>query len=424
MKKHGARARALARVFAHLSNGPFVHPERMEVNQPRVARATLGLRPPNLSPTLAGLHQRHVPAPVTQPLQGCSVITPPTQGSVSATQPWAGLSESFQDSKDCRPKLWRKVRRERRAPRASCQLALAIICTALLFLSHTSPALAASQSNVIAKIESLGGTVRWLSTASNAVEADFQFNGAALKDESLAALAPLSQLTVLRLKNTSVTDTGFVHLAALTNLQRLDLSGTAITDAGLKHLVPLQQLAMLNLFRTGITDAGLAALQELPALQQVFLGETKVSADAIARWQKARPALRVIPDPAADREHARLVVETTVAAVQHAEEALPPARKKAEETAAKAAQLKKEFEEATKRAEQTPPDSAARKEADKRKTAAHEASEKAVERAAKAKDGVASAELGIVSARQQAEEARRDLAKFSTAPSTNPPAKP
>ena len=426
MRARGAGARALALVFTDGLNKPFFHPERMEVNQPRVAshRATLGSRPQNISPTLQGLYQPCIPAPVIQPLQGCSVIPSPTQRSVSATQRWAGLSESFQDSKDCRPKIWRKARRERRAPRASCQLALAIIFTALFFLANTSPALAAAPPDAIAKIEALGGAVRWLSTASNAMEADFQFTGSALKDESLSALAPLSQLTVLRLKNTGVTDAGLVHLAALTNLQRLDLSGTAITDAGLKHLVPLKKLAVLNLFRTGITDAGLTALQELPALQQVFLGETKVSPDGIARSQKARPGLRVIPDPAADREHARLVVETTTAAVRHAEEALPPARKKAEETATKAEQVKKEFEEARKRTEQIPPDSAARKEADKKITAAQEASEKAAERAAKAKDGVASAELGIVSARQQAEEARRDLAKLSATPSTNPPAKP
>ena len=181
---------------------------------------------------------------------------------------------------------------------------------------------------------------------------------------------------------------------------------------------------VLNLFRTGVTDAGLATLQELPALKQVFLGETKVSAAGLAGLQKARTTLRVIPDPAADREHARLIVETAEAAVIHAEEALPPARKKSGQMAEEAEKFKKEFEEAKQRAEQTPPDSPARREAEKRKTAAQEASEKATERAAKAKDGVASAELGIVSARQQAAEARRDLAAFFTAPPNSTPMKP
>ena len=47
-----------------------------------------------------------------------------------------------------------------------------IVC-AITFVC-TSPALAAPPADVIAKIESLGGTVRWLSTASNGMEVDFQ----------------------------------------------------------------------------------------------------------------------------------------------------------------------------------------------------------------------------------------------------------
>jgi hypothetical protein len=55
--------------------------------------------PKKISPTLKGLQQIRALTPTIQPLQGCSAIASPTQRSVSATQRWADLSESLQDSK-------------------------------------------------------------------------------------------------------------------------------------------------------------------------------------------------------------------------------------------------------------------------------------------------------------------------------------
>ena len=57
------------------------------------------------------------------------------------------------------------------------------------------------------------------------------------------------------------------HLSGLTNLEVLALSFSGITDAGLKHLERLHRLRALYLYGTRVTPAGRAALQaKLPRL--------------------------------------------------------------------------------------------------------------------------------------------------------------
>lgn len=50
-----------------------------------------------------------------------------------------------------------------------------------------------------------------------------------MTDAGLKELAPLTNLTTLRLHNTKVTDAGLKELAALTNLTELDLEGSRVT---------------------------------------------------------------------------------------------------------------------------------------------------------------------------------------------------
>lgn len=279
---------------------------------------------------------------------------------------------------------------------------------------------AAAPADAVSKIETLGGVVRQMANDSNAIEVDFQFSGAALKDEHLQVLQSIKPIALLRLKNTGITDAALISVGKLTGLKRLDLSGTAITDAGLKHLADLQELESLNLFSTAVTDTGLDAVRGWPALKQLLVWRTKVSADGIARLQMARPALEVIPDPAADHEHARIIAETASATLIHAQETLPLIRKESEEVIAQAERNKKEFEEAEKRAAQNVANAELRKQANTKRQAAKEAAQKAV----KAKDAIRNAELAVTTARQQAEEAQRDLARLSASSNTNQLTKP
>jgi hypothetical protein len=292
-----------------------------------------------------------------------------------------------------------------------------VLLGASLLLTQAS---AAQPTDAVSRIEALGGTVRLLTSASNTFEVDFQFSGAALKDEHLPGLLSIEHIAVLRLKNSGITDACLSHVAKLTKLKRLDLSGTAITDTGLKHLTTLKELETLNLFGTAVTDTGLDAVKDCPSLKQLFVWKTKVSADGIARLQKARPTLRVIPDPAADREHARIIAETAAAALVHAQEALPLVKKESEEMTSKAGRLKKEFEELKQRSDQNTTDIPLRKEVEAKQKILEEASKKAD----KARDAIKSAELAITSARQQSEDAQRDLAKSLAGASNGQPVKP
>ena len=55
-------------------------------------------------------------------------------------------------------------------------------------------------------------------------------------------LRRLTQLQLLNLAHTQVTDAGLEHLKGLAQLKELNLSYTHVTDAGLEHLKGLTQL--------------------------------------------------------------------------------------------------------------------------------------------------------------------------------------
>src|SRR4051812_19205096 len=70
-------------------------------------------------------------------------------------------------------------------------------------------------------------------------------------DRDLANLP--SDMIVLALGSTKVTDAGLVHLKRFTRLELLDLSDTKVTDSGLVHLKGLTGLIELDLGKTRIT---------------------------------------------------------------------------------------------------------------------------------------------------------------------------
>jgi Leucine-rich repeat (LRR) protein len=100
-----------------------------------------------------------------------------------------------------------------------------------------------------------------------------------LRDDDLATLKDLTDLRVLSLRGTLVTDKGTVHLGAFTKLRTLNLSTREglITDAALPHLKELTELEYLDLDRTGITDAGLGQLKSLRNLRGLQVAFTTVS---------------------------------------------------------------------------------------------------------------------------------------------------
>ena len=93
-----------------------------------------------------------------------------------------------------------------------------------------------------------------------------------------------SDVLVVSLNWTWVTDADLEHLEALPRLQQLDLDSTAVGDAGLEHLEGLTQLQHLGLYRTKVSDAGLKHLQGLRQLRYLDLGGlTKVTDAGLAQ---------------------------------------------------------------------------------------------------------------------------------------------
>jgi HEAT repeat protein len=102
-------------------------------------------------------------------------------------------------------------------------------------------------------------------------------NGSKITDRGLALLSGLSKLQVLYIGDTQITDRGVAQIKGLTELRELWLRGTGVTDAGLANLEKLSRLESLLLGRTTIGDAGIAHLKNLQSLRGLGLEKTRVT---------------------------------------------------------------------------------------------------------------------------------------------------
>lgn len=118
-------------------------------------------------------------------------------------------------------------------------------------------------------------------------------SGTQVTDAGLAHVAELTQLEVLFLGKTQVTDAGLVHLKGLANLKGLFLYQTRVTDAGLAHLAAMSSLEELGFRYTVLTDHGLVHLKTLTNLQQLDVRNTKVTPAGTAELKKLLPSLQV-----------------------------------------------------------------------------------------------------------------------------------
>ena len=146
--------------------------------------------------------------------------------------------------------------------------------------------------------------------------------GLMLTDVNVESIAALTKLEVLNMGGATVSDAGMEALSSLMNVHTLDLSRMDITAKGLKPLAALPKLRRLNLWQasrlddsavnslaaikslevldladTSITDAALPGLEQMSSLKILFVGGTKVTPEAVARFQKARPDCRIVWSP-------------------------------------------------------------------------------------------------------------------------------
>jgi hypothetical protein len=106
-------------------------------------------------------------------------------------------------------------------------------------------------------------------------------------------LRHLTRLRNLALYGSNVTDSTLIHIDGLTELTSLTLHESQITDAGLRHLKGLTQLEYLELHDPLITDASLQHLKELTGLKQLDIRSTKITSDGIDELKRALPKLKV-----------------------------------------------------------------------------------------------------------------------------------
>ncbi|MGV3486924.1 MAG: leucine-rich repeat domain-containing protein [Planctomycetaceae bacterium] len=100
----------------------------------------------------------------------------------------------------------------------------------------------------------------------------------------IQASGRMSSLRNLRVSGAAVTDDTVKALANLTNLAALSLQQTAVTDKGIEVISAMPKLKELNLYGTPVTDASLATISRLPSLQKLRLRATKVTGDNAAAF--------------------------------------------------------------------------------------------------------------------------------------------
>ncbi len=162
-----------------------------------------------------------------------------------------------------------------------------LLCLSACLLLCVTTVAVANESDAIAAIEKVGGTVRQIAQDSEDKEAAFHLSGKDLTDDDLASVKEIENLIWLNLANTNITDAGLKHLAGINSLTKLHLEKTQIGDAGLEHLKGLENLEYLNLYGTQVSDKGLAALKDMPKLEKLYLWNSKVTKEGLAEMKDA-----------------------------------------------------------------------------------------------------------------------------------------
>jgi len=126
-------------------------------------------------------------------------------------------------------------------------------------------------------------------------------------DKGLAALANANGLGALMPLSSKITPMGLQAFERAKNLQTLVLSSghfggvnlvpstLIVDDSWLPQIAKLTQIRLLNLANSHVTDAGLQAIQQASGLRQLDLSGTQVTQEAVAQLQKALPMCKITP---------------------------------------------------------------------------------------------------------------------------------
>jgi hypothetical protein len=131
--------------------------------------------------------------------------------------------------------------------------------------------------------------------------------GGTFQDDDFRHLANTRDLEILFLNQNSISGEGLRHLSELKKLRQLILVSNPITDQGIEaaaNLTNLQEL-QIGIGHGGpreseelarITDRCIESLVKVSNLKRMHFEETNISADAVARLQKALPNCSIFYD--------------------------------------------------------------------------------------------------------------------------------
>ena len=114
-----------------------------------------------------------------------------------------------------------------------------------------------------------------------------------LIDEDWKGFENLHQLRHLTLEGFHVKDPALVHLKAATQLEVIKLRHTRISDAALENLEGLKALRHIDLVGSRVSDACLIHLRALPSLKSLMVISTRITSKGIRRLLEDCPYLYV-----------------------------------------------------------------------------------------------------------------------------------
>jgi uncharacterized membrane protein len=104
----------------------------------------------------------------------------------------------------------------------------------------------------------------------------------------------LPYLVTVDLSATKVTDQSVAKLAAATQLRLIRLAETGVTDGCVDLLLKIPSLESINLYGTKVTDAGVSKLAAMPNLKRLYLWQTAVTPEAIKVLREKLPSCEIV----------------------------------------------------------------------------------------------------------------------------------
>jgi hypothetical protein len=129
--------------------------------------------------------------------------------------------------------------------------------------------------------------LRWVPSATNLHV--ISLGGSLVTDRSMEIIVKNPGLKEVSLHDTAITDEGLKVLASLPNIISFDLMDTRVSDKGLIYLRSFSHLQILMVGGDQITDEGVDSIGNLSSLRELVLWRTRISAKGREKLQKLLP---------------------------------------------------------------------------------------------------------------------------------------